>query len=214
MAKKQNESLTDKYLNKKFGFKGEFEDFERYWKRMQMQARKIDADKDVVVYTDKDGDWRLIKNPSSIDTLGSKARGVIITKTGDIYMEEYSKYIHNDLLTFLHEIGVLEGQFKRNWNGKLPTESGFLTVQRYKDTDIIAIGESNKLIYKEDDWHRLIHIYDKVIGLCKSKNPNLNLTNKLVGTKNPWITEYTDKSHLLVENVKNLHLVGNYLLSL
>ena len=214
MKNKQNESLTDKYLHQKFGFKQEFEDFERYWKRMQMNAQKNDEDKDVVVYTDKDGDWRLIKNPSSIKNLGDKARGVIITSTGDIYMEEYSKYIHNDLLTFLHEIGVLKGEFKRNWNRKLPTESGFLTVQRYKNTDIIAIGESNKLIYEEDEWYKLIYIYDKVINLCKKKNPNLNLTNKLVGTKNPWITEYTDKSHLLVEQVKNLHLIGNYLLSL
>lgn len=58
MAKKQNESLTDKYLNKKIWIQREFEDLGLL--ETCTSKRKIDADKDVVVYTDKDGDWRLI----------------------------------------------------------------------------------------------------------------------------------------------------------
>ena len=43
--------------------------------------------------------------------------------------------------------GIIIEKPKKNWGRKTPQESGFLTVQRYKSSPYIAIGESNRYIY-------------------------------------------------------------------
>ena len=130
------EGVGDKYAAK-FGIPDDTEE------------RKVQGTDEQII--SRDGDWKLLKNPRSLDSLGSSVRGVIIP-SGDIYIENFSEKIHHDLLKILYEKGILDGVFTKKWGSQLPTESGFLTIQRYKNSDDIAIGESNKLLYNEKEF--------------------------------------------------------------
>ena len=149
-----------------------------------------DTGKDVVTKTTplqgevvhRDGDWMLIRNPNSLEGLGKSVRGVILPN-GDYYTENYAEKIHYDLLEILALKGVLPYNPKKNWSKKTPQESGFLTVQRYKDTDTIAIGESNRLLYDYEFYKANIGQYQIFLDAAKRKNPLIRFENKLVGTK-------------------------------
>ena len=134
-----------------------------------------------IIHQDKN--WQLIKNPESLKYFGSGCRGVI-TLSGDLHLELYSNNtIHNDILKILFNRKVFLGSFRRNWMGKIPQDSGFLTVQRYNDTNIIAIGESNKLLYEPQSYSDNIRFFDGILRRAKIKNPNNIFSNKLVGIK-------------------------------
>jgi hypothetical protein len=138
------------------------------------------GDHDVIVNTD--GNWNLIKNPSNLNNIGNSVRGVILSN-GDLYLESFSEKIHYDLLRILANLHVLPENPKKNWSRKLPQESGFLTVQRYKTSPYISIGESNMLIYEKGNYNKLIPYYKIFLDKAKTKNPAINFSDKLVGTK-------------------------------
>ena len=140
-----------------------------------------------VIYSDKTGSWQIIKNPRSLAGLGSKCRGIVLA-SGDIYVENQSDgTIHNDILRILYDLGILKGVFKKNWTLKLPAESGFLTVQRYQDKNLLAIGESNRLLYREDDYRKNIEHYKDFLQCAIQKHPSINFAFKLIGIKDPSI---------------------------
>lgn len=171
-----SEDVGDEYLKRKYGMSGEFDKFEKSYKSQKSTENDVD-----VIHTDDN--WRLLKNPSSLEYIGDDARGVIMPN-GDLYIESYGGLkIHNDILKILAQKGVLSSVPKKNWTRKLPQESGFLTVQRYNNSPYIAIGESNRLLYDEEDYNENIDHYRRFINAAKSKNPNLNFVDKLVGTK-------------------------------
>lgn len=167
------EGVADTYLEKKYAIPDEFADFE---KKYIASKTKYDD----IIY--QDGDWQIIKNPKNIIDLGKSVRGVII-ENGDLYIESYSRGIHNDILKILGEKGILDSVPKKNWTKKFPEETGFLTVQRYKDSPYIAIGESNKLLYNEKDYKKNIEHYRPILNRARSKMPNINFIDRLVGTK-------------------------------
>lgn len=171
------EGVGDEYLKRKYGMKTDDDRFEKQYATQNKNG----------FYRDKD--WVLLKNPSSSDEFNNGARGVIVPN-GDLYIEGYGgERIHNDILKILAQKNVLGSIPRKNWTRKLPNEAGFLTVQQYKNSPYIAIGESNRLIYDQDDYNKYIDEYDRFINRAQSKNPNLKFINKLVGTK------YLKKSH-------------------
>jgi len=152
--------------------------------------------------TNNDTEWKLIKNPNTLDNFRAKCRGVILIN-GDLYLENFSSNtIHNDILKELYKMKVLPEIPKKNWTKKLPQESGFLTVQRYRNSEYICIGESNSLIYDYNDWKKLIHFYDEIISKAKIKNPNINFSNLLVGIKfyNADISELKNVFNKKIQN--------------
>lgn len=170
------EDVGDEYLKRKHGMEGEFDEFEKRYISHKQQD-------DNVVY--REGDWKLIKNPNTLKDIGHSVRGVVLD-SGDLYLESYSgKKIHNDLLKILYDNGILSYLPKKNWGKKSPNETGFLTVQRYKTSPYIAIGESNRYIYDEDDYQEHVDEYESFLNKAKQKNPNIKFENKLVGTKSP-----------------------------
>lgn len=203
------EGVGDDYLKNKYNIPGEFDEFEKIFKLNQMK-KDSNKDKNFIVY--KKEDWAIIKNPSSIKNLGPSSRGVVLPD-GNVYMESHSnKSIHNDILAILHDKNILPGEHRKNWGRKIPQDSGFLTVQRFKDTHFIAIGESNKSIYKETDWDDKVHLYDEFLEPARKKNPNLNFSNKLVGIKvfqRPGTKVTTDRNKLT--EAWDKHLIKNNL---
>jgi hypothetical protein len=174
-----NEGVADTLLQKRYGVQPEFTDFERQYNLQQLKKKQM-GDRDVVVNTD--GNWNLIKNPSSLNNIGNSVRGVILPN-GDLYLESFSEKIHYDLLRILANLHLLLENPKKNWSRKLPQESGFLTVQRYKNSPYISIGESNMLIYEKGNYDKLISYYKIFLDKAKTKNPGINFSDKLVGTK-------------------------------
>jgi hypothetical protein len=174
-----NEGVADTLLQKRYGVQPEFTDFERQYNLQQLKKKQM-GDRDVVVNTD--GNCNLIKNPSSLNNIGNSVRGVILPN-GDLYLESFSEKIHYDLLRILANLHLLFENPKKNWSRKLPQESGFLTVQRYKNSPYISIGESNMLIYEKGNYDKLISYYKIFLDKAKTKNPGINFSDKLVGTK-------------------------------
>jgi hypothetical protein len=164
------------YKYQKYGIEPEFSSFEK-----QYGAQQLRQNKDEIIY--EEGRWKLIKNPTTLQNIGASARGVIVSN-GDLYIESYGgEKIHHDILSILGQKGILPTVPKKNWVSQLPQQSGFLTVQRYKNTPYIAIGESNKLIYNELDYNQQIKYYDEFLNKAKAKNPNITFVNKLVNIK-------------------------------
>lgn len=222
------EGTGDKYFyNKNPAQVDDFAEFEKIYQAQQMEKKQHNNNgQDKIIYR-KDRvypnglKWNIIKNPSSIKSLGPGVRGVI-APSGDVYFENFSgKHIHNDILPILYDLGELDGTFKPGWGKKLPQVSGFLTVQRFKDTPYIAIGESNKDIYDEDNYDNLVGEYDKFLKTAKQKNPNLSFSNKLVGIKtfkrktndeNGIIVSKNKMSESLMDSIsKQKNLIANWL---
>ena len=170
-----NEDVGDKYLKRKYNMKGEFDDFETKY-RKSLSSKEYET-------IHSENNWSLYKNPNSLNNLGENVRGVILSN-GDLYIESVSgEKIHNDILKILFDKGIINEKPKKNWGRKIPQESGFLTVQRYKSSPYIAIGESNRYIYDDDVYDKYKNYYQKYLDLAKTKNPNIKFINKLVGTK-------------------------------
>ena len=169
----KNEGVGDKYLKQKY----QIDDFDEFNKKFNAMKLK---EQDIIF---RDGDWKLIKNPKSLTYFNESCRGVILLN-GDLYLENFSDFrIHNNILEILYDKNILKGKLRKNWGRKTPQDSGFLTVQRFKNTNTIAIGESNRDMYDENDWNDLKHHYDEVLNKCKIKNPKIIFSNKLVGVK-------------------------------
>lgn len=202
------ESIGDKYLQKKYPgrFVDDFDDFDKKYNSMKIDKENMDT-----VYEREDG-WKLLKNPKSLKILDRSVRGIILLN-GDFYVESFSKgTIHQDIIKILLDKGIIKDNPGKNWGRKLPEETGFITVQRYKDSKWIAIGESNKIIYDDEDWKKYVNHYDKVIAKAKDKNPQINFSNKLVGVKFQGLKN-ARQSRDTAENVltENINLIKNYI---
>jgi hypothetical protein len=126
---------------------------------------------------------KIIKNPGSLDGFGNDVRGVI-TSSWDLYLETISHgSIHNDILRVLYDHQVLEGTFSKKWTKQTPDNSGFLTVQRYEDTNWICIGESNRPLYRKDDYQVHLHLYCPFLQQAGLKNPSIKFIDKLIRIK-------------------------------
>jgi len=155
-----NEGVGDKYLEKKIGIP---DINTQNTKDLRQQAIEQQED---VIYTD--GNWKLIKNPRSLENFEPSVRGVIDAQ-GNLYLENIQLKIHHDILKILIEKNRLSNYvFKKNWNTFLPNEIGFLTVQRYNN-GAIAIGHSNKLIYDPEDFQKYYNIYNDFINKAREK---------------------------------------------
>lgn len=184
------EGVGDTYASQEFGIDTSHGDFEKKYSGEQLKTN------DQVVY--QQGNWKIIKNPTNINFIGANARGVILPN-GDLYMESYGgEHIHNDILKAMFETGIIPEMPRKNWTGRLPQESGFMTVQRYKNSPYIAIGESNKLIYDTNGYEQYINDYKKFLDRAQHRNPNLTFTDKLVGTK--YLRSSDNSSNLMNES--------------
>ncbi len=130
--------------------------------------------------------WSIINNPGSLSTIGESARGIIL-ENGDLFVENFSNgTIHNDILKILYDRGILEGSLKRSWTRQTPDISGFLTVQRYKDANILCIGESNRNLYIKSDYDVKIHLYRPFLERASEKNPGIEFIDKLIKIRAPF----------------------------
>lgn len=180
-----DEGVADKFIKKDpmlAGISDEFAEFEKKYAEEEYHQKGLGE----LFY--KSGNFILIKNPSSLNNFGPNVRGVI-TKNGDLYLEKNSVKVHNDILDILKSKNLIPELTSKRWTRISPKESGFLTVQRLKDTDIIAIGESNKLIYSEEEYEQHLPEYTSFLKLAQKKMPNLKFSNKIIGSKDPNLTK-------------------------
>ncbi len=182
----KTEDVGDKYLQNKYNIPTDFDKFDQKYLEHKLANQKSSTN-DIIIFKKKshkdfDQDWLLVKNPSNLDGYGANVRGIILA-SGDFYLESGSETIHNDILKILYEKNILKVLPRKDWTSKLPEETGFLTMQRFRDSTEIRIGESNKLIYDDDDRNKLEQYYMKFINAAKAKCQGLNFVYELVGTK-------------------------------
>lgn len=178
MEQNISDDVADKYFEKLTGKSDEFNNFEKKYASIQSKEENNE------IFNVRNSDnWTIIKNPVDLNSFESGVRGVI-TSNGDFYLELTSNgTIHNDIIGVLKEKGVVSPSVQKNWGLRIPQQSGFLTVQRYKKSFSIAIGESNRLIYNIDSYNKYISYYDEFLNKAKIKNPNIDFVDKLVGVK-------------------------------
>ena len=175
------EGVGDKYAERKWGIPDE----ESQWKRKFHRA----TSKDKIVYDD---DARqIILNPSSFSGVEPSSRGIIL-KNGDIYMSTYDNLIHINILRILQNLNIIlaDNEIINYW--KMPPKE-FFTVQRYKETNILAAGESlGYLAPLDDGWYRRIEGYtrDELVKMtkeflyaAKKKNPQFKYSYDLIDIK-------------------------------
>ena len=134
----------------------------------------------------KERNWSIHKNPETLSDFGPDVRGVIV-EVGDLYMESESNgTIHVHILRILYELNILRGKYRGGWSRKTPDLTGFLTVQRVRDTAVMAIGESNQPLYKIAGHGEKIHLYTPFLEKAGKNNPGMRFTNKLVRIKPPF----------------------------
>jgi hypothetical protein len=184
------EGVGDKLLYQNLGIPDDFSKFNIWYNSQERQKETTQTNN--IIFANSDDvttldyliahDWVLIKNPNNLKNFGANVRGVIMPN-GDFYLENKSDVIHNDILKTLSQKGLFKAVPQKNWGRKLPSESGFLTVQRYKDSDFISIGESNRLIYTADEYEKHKQEYIDYMNAAQGKCPGIKFVPKLVGVK-------------------------------
>jgi len=161
---KIEEGVGDKYLKRKHNISDEFEDFEKTYNKSKLK-------KDNIIGTI--GKTSIIKNPSNLDNIEYGVR-CVITKNGDLYISDsMSDVIHNDILLFLKNKGIIsESHIKwENLENRKPNE--FITVQRVWNKDIIAIGESYMIPKRGEEKQNALNLFVPFFNNAKIKNPNI-----------------------------------------
>ncbi|MDY0270455.1 hypothetical protein [Trichloromonas sp.] len=161
---KIEEGVGDKYLKRKHNISDEFEDFEKTYNKSKLK-------KDDIIGTI--GKTSIIKNPSNLDNIEYGVR-CVITKNGDLYISDsMSDVIHNDILLFLKNKGIIsESHIKwENLENRKPNE--FITVQRVWNKDIIAIGESYMIPKRGEEKQNALNLFVPFFNNAKIKNPNI-----------------------------------------
>ena len=177
------EGVGDKFVEKKFGIKPEFNDFEKQYQQ------NIENNKVVV---DLKTGRKLIKNPKSLNTVDTDARGVIDTE-GNLYIQVDGQNVHTYLLDVLIRKGIVNDD--KDWYYALP--KSFVTVTRDGDTNTFYLGESNKQMididrnefpdYYKDilvDYNDAKPVFQKFLDRAKAKNPKFNFLNINILEKN------------------------------
>jgi hypothetical protein len=179
MKKIVRESIADKFTKQDPYLAGVPDEFDNFDKKYQSQQRKVAGNGEVFYKRD---DWQIIKNPQDLKQFEKNVKGVIIN-SGDLFIEISATKIHNDILRVLQEKELIPQNIKKNWGNTLPSVTKFITVQRFKDTNIIALGESNRLLYAQSNYRKYIEYYIPFLKRAKEKCKNIDFSEKLIGVK-------------------------------
>jgi len=181
-----SEGVADVYGEKKFGLPNEPQEQEN--RALILSVKDYDIIlKPTEGYPPKEL-FKLIKNPSSPNNVINNARG-LIDKNGNLYFNSGHDVSHEFIINFLENLNIIN--YDRRWNAHLPDD--FLTIQRYKDTNIIAVGESNLFAYPIDSqYYRNAQKYksfteeekNNAINYffikAKEKNPSFKFVNQII----------------------------------
>jgi hypothetical protein len=171
------EGVADK-IYQRIGIEDEFDKFERIY---AAQRNEIIG---YLSYIHGDKEFKQLKKPAPIFKNPKKLgiypniRGVIDNK-GDLYLcnTGYS-IIHDDILYFLDELGVLK--YDPTWARKDIEDIGYVTIQRYNVTNNFYIGESNVINLNDNKDIKKIKDIKILFNKCHEKNPQYNfILNKI-----------------------------------
>lgn len=145
-----SEGIADKYAESESHMKHPHADFENKYRKI----KNIENNEEIISLTVEDNQFDVIKNPKSFKSILINARG-IIDNNGNLYVSMQPK-IHSIILKGLINSQLIDEHPK--WVSELPTQ--FITVQRYKDTNIFKLGESNLSMYDDDKRKRMERVYN------------------------------------------------------
>lgn len=175
--KKLKEGVGDKFLANKFDMKDDNE----YQANKQMNIDNQEERIGSAGYN-----FTIIKNPKTLDGIDDDARGLIDSE-GNLYVQDKVGRIHGWIIELLEKKGFIKND--EHWGKNLPTE--FLTIQRWRNSNIFLAGESNmgyaptksRLSYL--DYYKGVPTRGQTIEAAqpffdraKQKNPNYNFINE------------------------------------
>jgi hypothetical protein len=129
------------------------------------------------------------KNPySAISKMMPWARGIVNSKTGDLYVVDYEEtskgwvpgdaVIHADIAKYLNDKGIIKNSYRQGDEPKKWLEK-FITVQRLGTDKKFILAESyDKNMFDEADIEFVVAVFE----LAKEKNPGIEF--------DPEINEY------------------------
>jgi len=173
------EGVADTHLQNKFHFKPDFSDFEDEYKKIKSK------EEDKIVYSEDK--FVIIKNPKTLENVDNSIRGVI-DKDGNLYISQFRYITHSPIISILSDLNLIQNTIL--WHKEIPTN--FITIQRYDNTNIFCIGESNQFYYRDKD----VYIEDsyikkykdvdykaefqKFLDKAKIKNPQYEFINEYI----------------------------------
>ncbi len=178
------EDVGAKYAERRFNIPQKFTEFDKQYRR---RYNNIGQE---VIYRDKRG-VVILKNPGSLDSVGSWVRGIIDLK-GNFYVEQESILVHDQIIKILSSLGLVKYNVK-TWHIKDPNEPevGFITVQR-KDEGNMVLGESN--VWWRDNKKISVDIFQVFLDKAHKKNPNITFENRRNDSHTPWVPGVRDFS--------------------
>ena len=164
-----NDGVGDKYAEK-FGVKPEFTDFDKkYMEKKSVEQNQVLYNKHNLV---------IIKNPVDLKNIGSSVRGIIDSE-GNLYLEQRSVGIHQELVDKLQKLGLVKMGYIYSVGETLPSE--YISVQRFGDSNKIVIGEANHQMRQYTRlYDKAVPVFQKFIDAAKRKNPNIEFVNEYI----------------------------------
>jgi hypothetical protein len=179
------EGVGDKYAEQEFFVPDDFWEFDYKFNKSQLKNKensKEDRNK-LIPINEK---AVVVKNPSSLKNIAPAVRGIIDDK-GNVYLSVRGNCIHQTIIDALEKMNLLI--VDKLWYRNLPTT--FVTIQRFRDTDILAMGESNFYLYNKPGYtateEEIDNSYSPILEAARIKNPHLYIAFTLIGDleKNP-----------------------------
>jgi hypothetical protein len=150
--KKITEGVGDKYLEKNFGFKPEFAEFEKKYNEQQILETPISYIKNVPIY----------KNPKSLNLFDANVRA-IADNEGNLYVALHDGDFYHGMMGYT--IGLVNTYTKI-----YSSLDNFILLHRVRNTNSFGLSDSNiKEIWKYEPK------YLEIINKIKSKLPKYKI---------------------------------------
>jgi GNAT superfamily N-acetyltransferase len=158
------EGVGDKFLQNKGVMPDEEDEFDREYSQ---------ENEEVVGETGMYG-VPIIKNPKSMKSVAKDGRAVMLIPSGDLYVEGgRAGALHNEILDLLYDKRIIRNVSDKWWI-KLPTDVGFITLQRRGLDNGFRIGESNVEFAGNEQ------LFDRILNFGRKKHPHIKFEAKSI----------------------------------
>lgn len=211
-----DEDMSDKFAEKRFRIKPEFDDFEKHYNKKVA----IEQNEDIIWKKDE---YFIMKNPKTLENIDTNVRG-IIDENGNLYVININNFTHDIMLRILNKLRIID--LVDNWWILSPLKTKYITVERNGISNNFMLGESTISMTPEEkrkdnfisNWgDKKIPSRDKVapefqlyLDKAKIKNPRYTFTNELI---NDWniMNESSDESKIC-KDIKITPEIHDYIL--
>jgi hypothetical protein len=170
------EGVADKYAEREFHVPDLEKEKEELLKRKDKDNKSLFGIITHTFYNEKfrTGAASVYKNPK-IKDMEEDVRAILL-KNGDLYVATLPA-IHYDITKFLFDKDIIKGKFLQ-WEDMEDMDE-FITLQRYRNTNIMALGESYILNRRDKDVRKeQLKKFEPFLEIARKKHPDIRFINE------------------------------------